>query len=70
MRLSDTQSNNGNIFWSPDGSKVGFHSANANGCMDIFVVNSDGSGRRSAANYTKTRAADEYASSWQKLATQ
>ncbi len=68
--LSDTQSNSGNIFWSPDGSKVGFHSANASGWMDIFVVNADGSGRRSAANYTKTRAADEFAYGWQKLATQ
>ncbi len=68
--LSDAESSSVNIFWSPDGTKVGFHNANANGWVDIFVVNSDGSGRRSAANYTKTRGADEFAYSWQKLATQ
>lgn len=68
--LSDTQSVSGNIFWSPDGAKVGFHSAGAGGWTDIFVVNSDGTGRRSAANYTKTRAADEFAYGWQRLSTQ
>jgi TolB protein len=70
MRLRDSQSSMGNIFWSPDGSKVGFHDTNAKGWVDIFVVNADGTGRRSAANYTKTRAADEFAYGWQKLPTQ
>jgi Tol biopolymer transport system component len=66
--LSDAHSSSGNIFWSPDGSKVGFHDANADGCVDILVVAADGSGRR-AANYTKTKRADEFALSWQKLTT-
>lgn len=68
-RLSDLPSTSGDIFWSPDGSKVGFHNSNADGWVDIFVVNSDGSTRHTP-NYTKTRRADEFASSWQKLPTQ
>lgn len=69
-KLRDSLSSMGNIFWSPDGSKVGFHDTNAKGWVDIFVVNSDGAGRRTALNYTKTRLADEFTYSWQKLPTQ
>ena len=65
-RLSDMQSTSGNIFWSPDCSQVGFHNTNADGWVDIFVVNSDGSTRKTT-NYTKTKRADEFSSSWQKL---
>lgn len=68
-QLRDSQCSMGNIFWSPDGSKVGFHDTNDKGWVDIFVVNSDGTGRRSALNYTKTRVADEFTYSWQKLPT-
>lgn len=64
--LSDVPSTTGDIFWSPDGSKVGFHGSNADGWVDIFVVNSDGSTRH-IPNYTKTRRADEFSSSWQRL---
>ena len=49
-----------------DGAQVGFHSGNADGWVDIFVVNSDGSSRR-APNYTQTRRTDEFAYSWQKV---
>ena len=66
--LTDVQSTTGDIFWSPDGSLVAFHNSNADGWVDIFVVASDGTSRR-AANYTKTRRADEFAYSWQKLPT-
>ena len=65
-RLSDLQSMDGNIFWSPDCSQVGFHSANADNWVDIFVVGSDGSAHKTA-NYTKTKRADEFSASWQKL---
>jgi TolB protein len=68
LNVSDVQATSGNIFWSPDGTKVGFHNTNADNWVDIFIVNSDGSARR-AANYTKTRRADEFAYSWQKLPT-
>jgi hypothetical protein len=33
--------------------------------VDIFIVNADGS--RKVANYTKTRRADEFSHSWQRL---
>ena len=65
---SDVPSSSGGIFWSPDGLKLGFHNVNTDGYVDIFIVNADGSGRR-AVNYTKTRRADEFAYSWQTLAT-
>ncbi|HEX8500275.1 MAG TPA: hypothetical protein VF659_06765 [Pyrinomonadaceae bacterium] len=66
VSVSDAPASSLTLFWSPDGSKVGYHNANADGWVDIFVVASDGSGRR-AVNYTKTRRADEFAYSWQKL---
>jgi TolB protein len=65
VAVSAEQVTGGNLFWSPDGSKVAFHIANADGGVDIFVVNADGS--RRATNYTKTRRADEFAYSWQKI---
>ena len=65
-RLSDMACSGVNVFWSPDGAKVGFHNGNADGWVDILVVNSDGSTTRNAPNYTKTKRADEFASSWQK----
>jgi Tol biopolymer transport system component len=64
--LSDVKSTGGNISWSPDCSMVSFHNANADNWVDIFVVNSDGSTRK-ATNYTKTKRADEFSASWQKL---
>lgn len=64
--VSDVLSGGGDIFWSPDGSMVGFHDTNADGMVDIFVVKADGLSRR-ALNYTKTKRADEFASSWQKM---
>jgi Tol biopolymer transport system component len=66
MAVSDVPCSGGNIFWAPDGSKVGFHDANGDGWVDIFVVSADGSSRR-AVNYTKTKRADEFSSSWQKV---
>jgi Tol biopolymer transport system component len=66
--LCDVLANGGgHIFWSPDGAKVGFHNAGAS-FVDIYVVNADGS--RKATNYTKSRRDDEFASTWQRLATQ
>ncbi len=66
--LSDMTSDTGEIFWSPDGDMVAFHNTNDNGCVDIFIVSSDGNSRR-ATNYTKTKRADEFALSWQRLQT-
>jgi Tol biopolymer transport system component len=54
----------GDIFWSPDGLKLAFHNNTAN-CVDLYVVNADGS--RRPTNYTKTRRDDEFASTWQKI---
>jgi TolB protein len=64
--VSDEPCSSGGIFWAPDGAKVGFHGGNADNWVDIFVVSADGTSRR-AVNYTKTRRADEFASSWQKV---
>jgi TolB protein len=66
--VSSEPSGGGEIFWSPDGARVGFNDS-TNGFYDTFVVNSDGSSRK-ADNYTKTKRADEFACSWQKLPTQ
>lgn len=66
--LSDVPADGGSdIFWSPDGTKVGFHGTNA-GFVDIYVVNADGT--RKATNYTKSRRDDEFAFTWQRLPTQ
>lgn len=65
MSVSDVPSSSGDIFWSPDGSKIALHNANDLGSMDMFVVASDGSSRR-AVNYTKSKRADEFGYSWQK----
>ena len=64
--LCDVPASSGNIFWSPDGSKVAFHNANDLGWVDMFVVESNSTGRR-AANYTKSKRADEFGHSWQKI---
>jgi Tol biopolymer transport system component len=65
MLLSAEPSSTGSIFWSPDGTRVAFHNTDANGGVDLFVVNSDGFGRKTD-NYTKTKKANEFASSWQR----
>jgi Tol biopolymer transport system component len=66
--LTDVPADGGTaLFWSPDGTKVGFHNFNGT-AVDIYVVNADGS--RKATNYTKSRRDDEFSSSWQKLPTQ
>ncbi len=59
-----TGTGSSSLFWSPDGQKVGFTNGG-----DIYVVSSDGTSRR-ALNYTRTRRADESATSWQTLPTQ
>jgi TolB protein len=64
--LSDVPADGGGaVFWSPDGAKVAFHNF-SNGCVDLYVVNADGSSRK-ASNYTKTKRDDEFASNWQRL---
>ncbi|MDT7808049.1 MAG: TolB protein [Acidobacteriota bacterium] len=68
MLLSAEPSSTGSIFWSPDGTRVAFHDSNGNGCVDLFVADSDGIGRKTD-NYTKTKKADESASSWQRIPT-
>ena len=68
-KVSGADQSFGGPTWSPDGSRVAFTNSNDNGFIDVFVVNADGSSRR-ADNYTKTRRADEFAYSWQKLPTQ
>jgi Tol biopolymer transport system component len=63
--LTDVPADGGGaIIWSPDAAMVAFNNFN-NGCVDLYVVNADGSSK--AMNYTKTKRDDEYAYSWQKL---
>lgn len=59
MRLTDTVSNDTAPIWSPDGSKIAFHS-DRNGDRDIYVMNSDGS---EAVNLTDN-AADDLMPAW------
>lgn len=61
--LTEMAGTSSSPFWSPDGQKVAFQNGG-----DLHVVTADGAGRR-AANYTKTRRADEFASSWQCVTT-
>jgi TolB protein len=61
--LTDLAGPSSSPFWSPDGKQVAFHNGG-----DIYVVSADGTSRR-ASNYTKTRRATEYASSWQRVVT-
>jgi TolB protein len=61
MMLSDMPGISSGSFWSPDGRKVAFQNGG-----DVHVVSADGTSRR-PANYTKTKRADEFASSWQCL---
>lgn len=67
--LTDEANGGGRKFWSPDGSKIVAHLSNSDFCIDVINFNSDGTSRR-ATNLTKTRKADEYAWSWQRLQTQ
>jgi TolB protein len=67
--VSSEPCSGGDIFWSPDGTRIGFNDSGAGGFYDTFVVNSDGSDRK-ADNYTKTKRADEFACSWQRVLTQ
>ena len=66
--LSSAEGTKTGLFWSPDGASVAFTNGNNIGFTDVFVVSADGSSRREA-NYTKTRRADEFAYSWQRLPT-
>ena len=66
--LSSAAGTKTGLFWSPDGARVAFTNGNEIGFTDVFVVAADGTGRREA-NYTKTRRADEFAYSWQRLPT-
>ncbi|HEV2859718.1 MAG TPA: hypothetical protein VGX48_01775 [Pyrinomonadaceae bacterium] len=67
VQVSDAAGTGTTVFWSPDGTKVAFQATEGTQFFDIYVAGSDGTSRR-ASNYTKTRRADEFAYSWQRLA--
>ncbi|HEV2801091.1 MAG TPA: hypothetical protein VGW12_11370 [Pyrinomonadaceae bacterium] len=62
------EANGGRVIWSPDGTRIVTHATIAN-WVDVVGLDSDGSARH-VSNMTKTRKADEFAYSWQRLPTQ
>lgn len=59
----------GERFWSPDGTIIVAHSANDAGWIDVISFSSTSTSRH-VTNLTKTRKADEFALSWQRVQTQ
>lgn len=66
--LTDEANGGGKTFWSPDGTRIVAHLVNDVNWIDVISFPSDGS-RRQVTNLTKTRKADEYAASWQRMPT-
>jgi Tol biopolymer transport system component len=66
MFLTDEANGGGHSMWSPDGTKIIAHAVNDANCIDVISLESNGMSRR-ATNLTKTRKADEFACSWQRL---
>lgn len=66
--LTDEANGGGRLLWSPDGASMVAHSGNADGWIDVLCFNVGGK-KIHVTNMTKTRKADEYAGSWQRLPT-
>lgn len=66
--VTDQANGGGRLLWSPDGTKIVAHNSNADLWIDVIAFNSDGTTRH-VTNLTKTRKADEFAWSWQRLPT-
>lgn len=63
------EANGGGLWlWSPDGNSIVAHIINDLNAIDVICFNANGTNRR-VVNMTKTRKADEYAWSWQRLPT-
>ena len=56
-QLTSDAANKGRVAWSPDGLKIFYESAGADGKKDIFVMNADGTG---SVNLTNTPGDDVY----------
>jgi eukaryotic-like serine/threonine-protein kinase len=56
-QLTSDAANKGRVAWSPDGLKIFYESAGADGKKDIFVMNADGT---SQVNLTNTSGDDAY----------
>ncbi|MGD0807383.1 MAG: protein kinase [Anaerolineales bacterium] len=56
-QLTSDAANKGRVAWSPDGLKIFYESAGADGKKDIFVMNADGT---SPVNLTNTSGDDAY----------
>jgi serine/threonine protein kinase len=56
-QLTSNAANKGQVAWSPDGLKIFYESAGADGKKDIFVMNADGTG---SVNLTNTPGDDVY----------
>jgi TolB protein len=56
-QLTTDAANKGRVAWSPDGQKIFYESAGADGKKDIFVMNADGTG---SVNLTNTPGDDTY----------
>jgi Tol biopolymer transport system component len=67
--LTDEANGGGKVFWAPDGSKVIAHTVNGANCIDVIAIDVNNAKNR-VTNLTKTRKADEFAWSWQRVQTQ
>lgn len=66
--LTDEADGGGKCLWSPDGTKIVAHAVNDANWIDVITFDADGANRH-VTNMTKTRKADEFAWSWQRLPT-
>lgn len=58
----------GRVLWSPDGTRIVAHSSNDANWIDVISFDATTASRH-VTNLTKTRKADEFAYSWQRLTT-
>jgi len=63
INRSNNPSSDGIPVWSPDGTKIAFHSDRVGPNPDIFVMNADGSGQTNRSN----NPADDSFPDWQPL---
>lgn len=66
--LTDEASDGSGLLWSPDGTTIVTQSSNNINSYDVISVDVNGA-RHHVTNLTKTRKADEFAHSWQRLPT-
>jgi TolB protein len=67
--LTDEANGGGRVLWSPDGNKIVAHTVNDANCIDVISFDANPV-KMKVTNMTKTRKADEFAWSWQRLPTQ